>query len=175
MKKLFGLVAAGLLALGAMSQPAMAYDHYARYDYSGYDYYGTYGNYAPAAYNGYNYGNYNYGNYNYGNYNYYGNANYNGAYNYTGANDYRYANYGHVNPGYRAWEYGYAAPTIQWKGRSTVAVTRPIGFHLEPSASAPVYGWLDPGTRLTVLGRGEGWAKVRSKWGTVGYIPEATW
>lgn len=169
MKKLFGMVAAGLLALGAMTQPAMAYDHYAKYDYSNYDYYGTYGapyygnyNYAPAAYNGYTYGNYNYGTYNY----YGGN---NGQY------DYRYANYGHVNPGYRAWEYGYAAPTIQWKGRSTVAVTRPIGFHMEPSASAPIYGWLDPGTRLTVLGRGEGWAKVRSKWGTVGYIPEATW
>jgi hypothetical protein len=29
---------------------------------------------------------------------------------------------------------------------------------------------LQPGTTFTLLGRGQGWAKVRSKWGTVGYI-----
>lgn len=144
--KLFGWVLAGLVALGATAQPASAYDHYARYDYSNYDYNADY-------------------DYNYG---------YDGGYPYYGTGDYRYANYGHVAPGARGWGYDYAAPTFVWKGRATIAVTRPIGFHLEPSVSAPIYGWLEPGTRLTVLGRGEGWAKVRSKWGTIGYVPEAT-
>lgn len=89
--------------------------------------------------------------------------------------DYGYtsANYGHVNYGARAWDHrDHAARTYVWKGRGTVALTVPVGFHLEPSIGAPVYGVLEPGTRLTMLGRGQGWAKVRSKWGTIGYIPE---
>lgn len=56
--------------------------------------------------------------------------------------------------------------------RGGIVLNQSVDLMYAPSVGAPMIACMQPGTTFTLLGRGQGWAKVRSKWGTVGYIPD---
>lgn len=59
--------------------------------------------------------------------------------------------------------------------RGGIVLNQTVDFFVAPSIGAPMIACMQPGTPMTLLGRGGGWAKVRSKWGTVGYIPDVAY
>lgn len=103
---------------------------------------------------------------------YYGDGyyNYNG-YNYT-AGVHPVGYYGAQGWNNGAWNRNWGT-TYRHMKRGGIVLTQTVDFYVAPSVSAPIYACMQPGTTFTLLGRGGGWAKVRSKWGTVGYIPDA--